>query len=95
MDFLVIVKIACVFLFTPFVTYTIDIFRGEGMIFEFYDKWLQTIPEKIAKPLGLCPNCFNVWLNVLMLLTMFTMPTIAILIFGFSFSNYLLKIIYK
>lgn len=36
-------------------------FMGEGMIFERYGKWVDTLDEWYAKPIGGCLNCFTVW----------------------------------
>lgn len=64
-----IVSLVCVdylwLLLTPLLAYMLYDFMQDGMIFERYGKWLQTINEVIAKPLGLCLKCFFVWVFIL------------------------------
>ena len=52
-------------LLTPLLSYMLYDFMQEGMIFERYGKWLETINKTIAKPLGLCLKCFFVWVFIL------------------------------
>jgi len=89
------VAIASIFLLTPMVTYTFDLFKGEGMIFHFWQKFLLKYESQSwTKPLGLCANCTNVWMNIFLITTYFINPIIPFTIIGFSVSNYLLKLIY-
>lgn len=63
-----IVSLAYVELFIlllPFVSYMLYDFTQEGMIFERYGSWLNTINPFIAKPLGLCLKCFHVWIVII------------------------------
>lgn len=41
-------------------------FCEPGMIFQKYGLWLEFLPAWIAKPLGRCIYCHNVWVNVAM-----------------------------
>jgi len=52
-------------LLTPLLSYMLYDFMQDGMIFERYGKWLETINKTIAKPLGLCLKCFFVWVFIL------------------------------
>ncbi len=36
----------------------------EGNILAWYKDWLRTIPEFIAKPIGLCTVCFGLWFGI-------------------------------
>ena len=58
-------------LLTPLLSYMLYDFMQEGMIFERYGKWLETINKTIAKPLGLCLKCFFVWVFILIVLVKF------------------------
>lgn len=49
-------------LLSPCLSYMLYDFFQEGMIFEKYGKWLETINPTIAKPLGNCLKCFHVWI---------------------------------
>ena len=43
----------------------IDFCFNDGNIFDWYYRWLLTIPKKIAKPLGLCLKCMGFWVNLI------------------------------
>lgn len=61
--------VSLVGLLTPFLSYMLYDFMQEGMIFENYGKWLQTIDPMLAKPWGLCLKCFHVWIFIFVALT--------------------------
>ncbi len=46
------------FLFAAFALVFCEVLIAPGMIFEFYGKLLDRLPEWIAKPLGDCSLCF-------------------------------------
>jgi len=53
-----------VILLSPFLSYMLWDFMQDGMIFQRWGKFLETIPEWIAKPLGGCLKCFHVWVVI-------------------------------
>lgn len=42
-----------------FITYMFTLLGRDGMIFEFYQKWLKGLPYYIANPLGRCYSCLT------------------------------------
>jgi hypothetical protein len=48
-------------LFAWFFNYAIE----KTWYLKWYFNWLNSLPSKIAKPLGLCPFCFGPWLFVI------------------------------
>ena len=52
-------------LFLPFLSFMLYDFIQQGMIFEKYGDWLETINPFVAKPLGLCLKCFHVWIVII------------------------------
>lgn len=49
----------------PCVSYMLFDFMQDGMIFSRYGKWLETINQTLAKPLGACLKCFHVWVCII------------------------------
>lgn len=87
-----ILFIACL---APCVTYTIDMFMGKEMIFEFYFNFLEKHKiNRITKPLGLCPDCMNIWITAGLIGLYFINPLATYIILAFGISNRLLKIYY-
>lgn len=55
--------------FSYAVSFMLYDFMQEGMIFEFYGKWLNNGKNNIIKkPLGLCLKCFHVWVYIMILI---------------------------
>jgi hypothetical protein len=78
------------------VTYTIDLFMGEGMIFNFYYNWLKKHKKNpITKPLGLCSDCMNIWITAGLIALFFIIPIASYTIIGFGISNRFLKKVYE
>lgn len=92
----VIVNILIISIFAPFVTYTIDLFMQEGMILNFYFNWLKKHESNvITKPLGLCPDCMNIWITAGLIGLYFVSPFYTYLILSFGISNRILKKVYE
>ena len=49
----------------PFLSFMLYDFMQQGMIFEKYGEWINTLPVFIGKPLGVCLKCFHVWVTIL------------------------------
>jgi hypothetical protein len=54
-----------IILLLPALSFMLYDFFQEGMIFEFYGKWLDRLPINLAKPLGLCLKCFHIWVVII------------------------------
>lgn len=59
-----LVHVSILILTSVSISYMLYDFMQEGMIFDRYGKWLQTINPIFAKPLGLCLKCFHVWISI-------------------------------
>jgi hypothetical protein len=70
---------------------------GRGMIFSFYGEWLESISNKwYYKPLGGCPDCFTVWVAILVFTVIAITTgvfTIISLILHISLSYYFFRLI--
>lgn len=73
--------VSIIVLLTPFLSYMLFDFMQDGMIFQKYGKWLDTINETVAKPLGKCLKCFHIWVAI-----------IVSIIFGISLSKFIISI---
>lgn len=40
-------------------------FMQENMIFNFYKKTIEKLPDFLSKPLGLCLKCFHIWICII------------------------------
>ena len=59
-----LVSVDLLILVMPCVSYMLYDFMQDGMIFQKYGEWLETINETLAKPLGKCLKCFHVWVCI-------------------------------
>ena len=74
-----LVNVDLVILLLPCLSYMLYDFMQDGMVFERYGRWLETINETLAKPLGKCLKCFHVWICI-----------IAGIIIGVSFLKFII-----
>jgi disulfide bond formation protein DsbB len=76
--------------------YAFEVYSSEGMILFFYKKWLQKHTNKWwSKPLGLCPDCFNVWVTISLLGLSFICLKIVLFICLIGLSTFTLKKVFQ
>jgi hypothetical protein len=75
--------------------------QDEGMIFEWYGKLLDRIPEFFAKPLGSCVLCNGTWIYIIVFFLYWLdpksafIPTIVLLFLGMGVNYIFIEMIGK
>ena len=81
---------------SPMVVYAFEVYSSVGMILFFYKKWLQKHTNKWwSKPLGLCPDCFNVWVTISLLGLSFICIQMVLFICLIGLSTFTLKKVFQ
>ena len=81
---------------SPMVVYSFEVYSSEGMILYFYKKWLNKHKnEWWSNPLGLCPDCFNVWVTIALFILSFIYLELTLFICLIGISTFTLKKVFQ